>query len=728
MEAGVNHHGFYENHHHHQSNPNVFTTGTFPFSPLTPYSGSFPGQFDPVMGDCSASSSSSLQSFMTTAPLEGGTNQNMVNSAGRNMGFGLFNQPSEERMLNNVPYDVGLCENFLKMHVGDEHRDYCNTSKIRVDPHGFLAGFIDPLSNGVGPVAGLGFNNHHPVHDPSSMGYNNRWGQGWGVGDLMGPSSSPFLPRRQPTALFSENQRDCFIRPVKELERGCWTQGFQQQKPLMVNNSPFVGSEFLNYMNNQQCRILENAAVSSPQLTNPLLELDLAYRLQMQNQNGRATPNPAVNVGGQALPMMANTGLVEGLNGEGSFILDSSGHCSKCLAKMKSKGSKVQKKGSRIRNVMTRSSGDDLVFDDEDIRSQAACESGSRFGQSKLREMSTGCSSLGIPIPIPMQLGCESMLDLKGYIYSLCKHQVGCRFLQLIFDEGSHQDIELVFNEVIEHVVELMVDPFGNYLIQKLLEVCSEEQRILVALMVTKQQGDLIKICLDSHGTRVVQKLIETIKSKQHISMIILALKPGLLELMNDLNGNHVVQRCLQCLGNDHNKHIYDTAAKFSVDIATHQHGCCVLNRCIAYSSGKYREKLVSSVCANGLLLAQDAFGNYVIQYIIELKIPAAAATLLSQFQGHFAYLSMQKFSSHVVEKCLRFIEDSHPKIIQDLISVPQFDQLLQDRFANYVIQSALEITKGSLRALLVEAIRPHEGLRTSPYCKKIFSRNLLKK
>lgn len=85
---------------------------------------------------------------------------------------------------------------------------------------------------------------------------------------------------------------------------------------------------------------------------------------------------------------------------------------------------------------------------------------------------------------------------------------------------------------------------------------------------------------------------------------------------------------------------------------------------------------------------------NYVIQYIIELKIPSSAATLLSQFEGNFAFLSMQKFSSHVVEKCLRCLEGSQPIIIKELLSVPHFDQLLQDRFANYVLQSALEVTK----------------------------------
>ena len=48
--------------------------------------------------------------------------------------------------------------------------------------------------------------------------------------------------------------------------------------------------------------------------------------------------------------------------------------------------------------------------------------------------------------------------------------------------------------------------------------------------------------------TRAVQKLIETIKTPQEIALVISALKPGFLDLIKDLNGNHVVQRCLQCL------------------------------------------------------------------------------------------------------------------------------------------------------------------------------------
>lgn len=52
-------------------------------------------------------------------------------------------------------------------------------------------------------------------------------------------------------------------------------------------------------------------------------------------------------------------------------------------------------------------------------------------------------------------------------------------------------------------------------------------------------------------STRAVQKLIETLKSPEQVSMVIASLQPGVVTLIKDLNGNHVVQRCLQRLGTD---------------------------------------------------------------------------------------------------------------------------------------------------------------------------------
>ena len=51
-----------------------------------------------------------------------------------------------------------------------------------------------------------------------------------------------------------------------------------------------------------------------------------------------------------------------------------------------------------------------------------------------------------------------------------------------------------------------------------------------------------------NYRTRAVQKLIETLKTPEQFSMIVSLLKPGIVILMKNINGNHVAQHCLQFL------------------------------------------------------------------------------------------------------------------------------------------------------------------------------------
>jgi Pumilio-family RNA binding repeat len=57
---------------------------------------------------------------------------------------------------------------------------------------------------------------------------------------------------------------------------------------------------------------------------------------------------------------------------------------------------------------------------------------------------------------------------------------------------------------------------------------------------------------------------------------------------------------------------------------------------------------------AGCLLLLQDPFGNYVVQYVLELGDTSASGAVMRGLAGHWPDLAQQKFSSNVVEKCLK--------------------------------------------------------------------------
>ena len=321
----------------------------------------------------------------------------------------------------------------------------------------------------------------------------------------------------------------------------------------------------------------------------------------------------------------------------------------------------------------------------------------------------------------------RSVEEVVGSLLSAARDQNVCRFLQKKFDEGGPEAIELVFPELLENVAQLMMDPFGNYLVQKVLDRCSEEQRLKLMEGVVVN-ANLVNIALDIHGTRAVQKLVETVKTPDQSSVVIKALEPGVVSLIKDLNGNHVVQRCLQHLGAQECQFIYDAARQHCIDIATHRHGCCVLQRCVDYASEQQRGHLVMRIAQNALVLSQDPFGNYVVQYILDLGDPAAVASVMQQLRGHYSELSTQKFSSNVVEKCLK-VKDPHVQeeqefLVAEVMHSPDLARLLQDPYANYVVQSALGVSSGDLHMQLVDQIRPHLGsLRGTPHGKRILAK-----
>jgi pumilio RNA-binding family len=314
----------------------------------------------------------------------------------------------------------------------------------------------------------------------------------------------------------------------------------------------------------------------------------------------------------------------------------------------------------------------------------------------------------------------------------LARDQHGCRFLQRKFDEEGAKAVDLCYDEIIAEAVELMMDPFGNYLVQKLIECCSDEQRsgVLRAVSVVRDDAvdglpELVTIALNTHGTRAVQKLIEMLNSPEEVSLATSALRPGVVTLIKDLNGNHVIQRCLQRLSSEDNQFIYDAAKVHCVEIATHRHGCCVLQRCIDHAIDEQRRPLVHEIASQALVLSQDPFGNYVVQYILDLGLSWANGEVMTQLLGNYAELSMQKFSSNVVEKCLKLADSSLEKnrntVVREIMQSPLLDRLLMDPYGNYVVQSTLTVTKGVLHTELVERIRPHLPLiKNSPFGKRI--------
>jgi len=233
----------------------------------------------------------------------------------------------------------------------------------------------------------------------------------------------------------------------------------------------------------------------------------------------------------------------------------------------------------------------------------------------------------------------------------------------------------------------------------------------------------------DQHGTRAVQKVVELSVGMARVTQLLEVLPQGLVErLARSVTGFHVIVKLLETLplkeamgltellcGNP------DQVLALGLD----QWGCCVLKKCVDRADEAAREKIVTAITTNSLPLVQDPFGNYVVQHLIIVghSWPNPSVTsIIDSLRGSMHELSLQKYSSNVLEKCLLNARDKdRNKIINEILNPPNclpseaVRVLLFHRFGNYVFQQALEVAKDPQFSLLVEHSRRHvhEVIRT---------------
>jgi hypothetical protein len=127
--------------------------------------------------------------------------------------------------------------------------------------------------------------------------------------------------------------------------------------------------------------------------------------------------------------------------------------------------------------------------------------------------------------------------QLKGQIFENSKDQHGCRFLQKKIEEGNIANLNFIFPEIKDHVVELMKDNFGNYLCQKILEFATEDQR---TMLINKAAPFMVGIATNQHGTRALQKMIEHITKREQVC---LGLTNPHLAVHSQFQGHHHCRR-----------------------------------------------------------------------------------------------------------------------------------------------------------------------------------------
>lgn len=181
------------------------------------------------------------------------------------------------------------------------------------------------------------------------------------------------------------------------------------------------------------------------------------------------------------------------------------------------------------------------------------------------------------------------------------------------------------------------------------------------------------------------------------------------MRILTHASGHFVVLRMLQRFPYESTKFVDDAIVANIGQIGTDHHGLRIVKAILAVRRPVELTRLFKQVARLTMKLVENQYGNYVIQAILDVAPPGVRTNIKVKMEGKYMRLSKQKFSSNVVEKCLKQ-SSTHWRtiIIRELIAQPAVSELLRDRYGNYVLQTALGVANAQQVQEIVRSITPY--------------------
>ena len=176
---------------------------------------------------------------------------------------------------------------------------------------------------------------------------------------------------------------------------------------------------------------------------------------------------------------------------------------------------------------------------------------------------------------------------VSGNVYELSIHQYGCRVVQKLYDYSDDDSKKKILKEIFVKYNELCQDPFGNYVIQNILNKVEKgkcDQRFYDGLKDKVYQYSLHKF-----ASNVVEKCLEIGNTLQNKSMV-----DEILSLDNETN-------------------------EIIINLVKDKYGNYVIQKMIEVAEKGDKEKIVKKIVNSQMMKKRDGFSKHVMNFIEKL-------------------------------------------------------------------------------------------------------------
>ena len=241
--------------------------------------------------------------------------------------------------------------------------------------------------------------------------------------------------------------------------------------------------------------------------------------------------------------------------------------------------------------------------------------------------------------------------------------------LQKSLNEMSQENLEGIIKEMKGYFSAIIKNKNGNYFCSDLLKVCSKEQRI----EILKEIGtNLIDDCTDEYGTHPIQTLIELANSEEEYKLLLYYFRDfkKILKATLNQNGTYVIQKLIVYIPEKYRMEFNLIFVKFICILAMDMYGVCTAIKFINYTKNEITEKLLLNIIlSNFVTIAENQYGNYLIQNIMEHWWNTNKGIFLKKIcMEKFHKLARNHYSSYVCDIFLKLSNLQDKKILMNML------------------------------------------------------------